>query len=213
MKIENASLWAVLTKYKDTLNECGAASGKVIIGGTEDDLRYLDNIDEVKPHPDLYTYFRFINGYDQEICDELDLYEPEFAWQMYPIAAKDIADVYDLAGYTHDENPDYWPEGFLPILKDDGCSYVVVNCNADSPTYGAVYEMRHCVGSNMISKSLEAFILGNMLELQAKLRTFEDPELSEVTDLDTYFIRCQDIYGNTPFFSRDRADDQIVDWK
>ncbi|MAQ75451.1 MAG: hypothetical protein CL613_03860 [Aquimarina sp.] len=209
-------LKTVFDQYVDQLTTAGAISPKVIKTSNEDDvIDELESLEAISLPEMVVEYLTLIDGYDDDLCDDLDVYEPEFAWNMYPIEVASIPTVYeDLAGCGGADNPDYWPVGFLPILEDGSGSYVVVNCIEDSPTYGAVYDMSEGVGCNRVSDTISDFLEGCRKELVEGLRVFEEPELSTVKDAKSYLVECRKIYGNTPYFSRiGSMDQQIVDWK
>lgn len=49
---------------------------------------------------------------------------------------------------------EYWPRGFFPVATPGEGSRLLVNCIADSPTRGAVYELTHGVGVCRVATSL-----------------------------------------------------------
>jgi hypothetical protein len=159
-----------LASYRETLRENGSATAEVIVSGERGLIERLNKLENVSVPDALERFYLFIGQYDSDRVHELDIYEPHFAWGMYLVPLRLVATHYnDSAGCGGVENPDYWPMGFLPILEDGSGSYVVVNCVADSPTYGGVYDMSEGVGCNLISKSILEFIKSSEKELKKKL--------------------------------------------
>ena len=175
-------------------------------------LSELRELDDVTPLEDLEAYFLTVDGYDQDVCIELDLLDPQLAWDMSALSLEDAISHYNDAPIGS-ENPDYWPPGFLPILWDLSGSYVLVNCAKSSPTYGAVYDMSEGVGCNRISSSLPEFFAASAKEVEAGLRRYDKDQSTLGAEWPEYLKLAAPIFGHSPFFSRERMDTQLVDWK
>lgn len=204
----------IIDDYLAAIEAAGSLTPKVLQGPPDDALfEQLAAFDEVTVFPDLRTYFTRLNGYDIHACSERDLFEPELAWGMFAYSLEDCIAAYDdLAGIGGDENPDYWPYGFVPILDDGAGSSVLVNCIAGSPTFGAVYEMTDCVGVNRVSDSLADFLLAATHVVKAGWKTFDRDTSSITVGDDEYADLLAQVHGNTPYFTG-RGSDQVVDWK
>jgi len=175
-------------------------------------LADLRELDDVTPFDDLDNYFLEVDGYDQDVCIELDLIDPPLAWDMSVLSLEDaIAHYHDAP--IGSENPDYWPPGFLPILWDLSGSYVLVNCAKSSPAYGAVYDMTEGVGCNRISSSLREFFAASAKEVEAGLRRYDKDQSELCVEWKEFLRLAAPIFGHSPFFTRERMDTQIVDWK
>jgi hypothetical protein len=158
----------------------------------------------------LKAWFARVNGYDARACDELDVSAPELAWGMRALSlAESLQQHESIAGTA--EDPDYWPRGFLPILADGGGSYVVINCQAASPTCGAVYDMGDGDGCCRIASSLPEFIAAATQEIQRGLRRC-NPDGSTSTSRE-YLDDVAPLYGESPFFVRTKVDGPVVDWR
>lgn len=214
MKVSQ-ELMNALENYRETLREYGSATAEVITPGSIDTIEILNELKDVTIPESLKTFYLFIGKYDDDKIEELDLYEPHFAWDMYLVPLDSISSHYkDCAGCGGTENPDYWPLGFVPILQDGSGSYVVINCLSGSPTYGGVYDMSEGVGCNLISKSLLDFIIASENELKEGIRVFTNSDFSDTPNYKTYLSDSSRIFGNTPYFSRfGKMDQQIVDWR
>jgi hypothetical protein len=204
----------VLDTYLDVLAAAGSLTPQVLATDADEDaLDRLDMLESVTIPDELRRYFARIDGYDIHACSELDLFEPQLAWGMFPLSIERAIDDYeDIADIGGDENPDYWPLGFVPILADGAGSWVLVNCIAGSPTYGGVYEMTDCVGCNRISSSLTEFFSAATREITSGLRTPDRDSFTTAHEEEDYFERLGEVYGDTPWF-RVRGSEQIVDWR
>lgn len=205
-----------LEKYLNVLISAGAGSGKVILKDKSIKLNDIEKIEDICLPLELKQFFK-LASYNQDACDDLDIMYPEFAWGMYLLSIEQCIEHYqDLAGCGEEENPDYYPFGFLPILWNGCGDYVVINCIEKSKTFGAVYDMSEGVGCNLVSTSLSSFIDANRIVLEEKLRIFPNLEVSHITvDIQEYLNRCTEIFGNTSYFQRVGVNmhEQIVDWK
>ncbi|MBT2788638.1 MULTISPECIES: SMI1/KNR4 family protein [unclassified Halomonas] len=200
--------------YTETLREHGSATPEVILSASIEEVEALNKLDGVMLPESVKQFLLVAGGCDHVKESELNLFEPHFAWGMHLLSLSSIASHYDsCAGCGDDDNPDYWPLGFVPLLQDGCGGYLVVNCIAGSPTYGGVYDMGDGVGCNLVSPSLEAFLVGAAKELELRVRVFSCADFSEVSRFETYLKDAADIFGYTPYFSRaGKMDQQIVDW-
>ena len=210
------SLNDVLDDYLRVLEQHGSPAPKTLVGLS--DLAQWAAVKfpaEITPFADLRTYFTRVNGYDRTLCDELGVLYPCLAWDMQALSIRESLQHHENAYFAQsDDNPDYWPLGFLPILWDSGGSYVVVNCEASSPTRGAVYDMCEGVGCNRIADSLQHFFAASAQEILNGLRKYSDDCSAIAVDPGTYLARAAALFGNSPYFVRvGRMDTQIVDWR
>ena len=205
---------STLENYLNTLREKGAAFPEVIQPLDDPDLMNdLAGIEGISIPDQFGYYLEKINGYDLKRCRELDVIDPVFAWNKEVKPLKRIISYYKSNAGSF-EDPDYFPPGFVTFLWGAGGDDIVINCIKDSPTFGAVYFFQEGVGINRISGTLAEFIEGCTQELKEGLIHFEDADISEVVDEETYFDDRLRIYGNTPYFNRKgKMDTQIVDWK
>ncbi|MCQ4315809.1 hypothetical protein EA797_15685 [Stutzerimonas zhaodongensis] len=177
--------------------------------GALDALRALDN---VTLSNELIAYFRRIDGYNYEALSEQDLFEPSFAWGMEALSVDGALREHDQLQFAiTDEAPNYWADGFLPILSDRAGSVVAVNCISSSPTFGAVYEMTDGVGLNRIASSLTEFLdAGTAAIVQGFIR-YDDGML--LPEHPRFLLEAGPLYGDSPYFARvGKMDTQIVDW-
>lgn len=201
-------------EYLDSLTKAGASCVKVI--KPLDDTKLLEELSSlpnVTLPDEFYQYLNLFDGVDQSKCYELDIMDPDFAWGMNPMPVKKIISEYKSSAGLFANEPDYWPAGFVPFLWNEG-DEMLINCLADSLTFGAVYYFEEGVGVNRVADNLSAFIKGCDTILSKGLRVYEEPDFSEITDEDNYFEQCSEIYGNTPYYNRrGKFDTQIIDWK
>ena len=205
---------ATLDAYLSTLAEHGSLVQRAL--RPIDDasrLDALDRLDQVRTPAALRSYFQRVDGVDDQACRELDLFEPQLAWGMFPLSLQACLQHHDGCTDSSDDE-DYWPIGFLPILADGTGSYVVVNARRDSPTWGAVYDMSEGVGCNRIAHSLEAFFAACAREAALGLRRYAR-DVSELgVEPREWLVQAAGLFGPSPFFARPgRMGDQIVDWK
>ena len=176
-------------------------------------LTQLRGLKDVTPFDELDAYFSAIDGYDQYVCDELDLFEPTLAWDLSVLSLEQAVSHYNETAPLGSENPDYWPYGFLPVLWDLSGSYLLVNCVKSSPFYGGVYDMTEGVGCNRVSSSLSEFFAASAKEVEAGLRRYDKGESTLCVEWEDYLKLAAPIFSHAPFFVRTRMDAQIVDWK
>lgn len=203
-----------IREYLRVIELNGSATPKVI--RALDDpaaLAQLRGLKDVEPFEDLDAYFSVINGYDQDACDELDLFDPPFAWNLSVLSLEQAITHYNETAPLGGEDPDYWPYGFLPILWDSSGSYLLVNCVKSSPFYGGVYDMTEGVGCNRVSSSLREFFAASAKEVEAGLRRYDDGESTLCVEWEEYVRLAAPIFSHSPFFARTRMDEQIVDWR
>ncbi|QBI01974.1 SMI1/KNR4 family protein [Pseudoduganella albidiflava] len=202
----------ILYDYLAAIEAAGSLIPKAL--GPAPDAGWIDAmnaLEQITVPDDLKTYFTKINGWDAD--SDLDLFEPELAWGMFPLSTdRSIEDYVEIADIVGDENPDYWPLGFVPILADGAGSWVLVNCIAASPTYGAVYEMTHCVGINRIAGSLADYFAGLTQVVKAGWKVFDGDSSDITVDGDEYADLQAGVFGHTPYFTT-RGSDQVVDWR
>jgi hypothetical protein len=198
----------VLREYLRVLEQHGSPTPKVIAKlAAEAEWNALPA--EVTPFDDLKTYFKHVNGYGNAAAPGV-LIQPELAWQMSALSLPEsLREHESLAGTA--EDPDHWPRGFLPVLADGGGSYVVVNCLAGSPTYGAVYDADESVGCCRVANSLADFFQAATQEVRQGLRRYL-PDGSSLTTRE-YLDDAAPLYGETPFFVRKKFDEPVVDWR
>ncbi|WP_028102966.1 SMI1/KNR4 family protein [Pseudoduganella violaceinigra] len=206
---------AVLDSYLKTIAENGSATPRALKPSAEVDIEELKSLRDVTPFDDLATYFARVDGLDDDVMEEFDLFEPELAWGMSALSIKDsISHYQDVAYCGGSENPDYWPYGFLPIMQDGCGSYLVVNCIASSPAYGAVYDMCDGVGCNRLANSLREFFAASAQEVATGLRKYDSDTSAITVDAGGYLKQAGEIFGNSAYFARvGRMGSQIVDWK
>jgi len=162
---------------------------------------------------ELIAYFCRVDGYDNDALSELDLFEPNLAWAM---TALSVAGVLREHGHLQfaiiDDAPDYWADGFLPILSDGAGSVVAVNCIEESPTFGGVYEMTDSVGLNRIASSLTEFFEAGTSVIERGFIRYDDGLLE--TEHPRFLLEAGPLYGSSPYFARiGRMGTQIVDWR
>jgi cell wall assembly regulator SMI1 len=206
-----------LTAYLQVLEQSGSLTPKVIVpqDADSDAAAAFDAMAELSIPDDLRRFFAHANGYDDALCDELDLFEPVFAWGMFLLGVEDSRHHYASGPpCLAEENPDYWPLGFVPILWDGSGNYVVVNCRPGSPTYGAVYDMCEGVGCNRVSDSIPAFLDASAREVVSGLRKYSGDGSETAVDAASYLALAAPLFGHSAYFSRPgRMGSQIVDWK
>jgi hypothetical protein len=209
----SAILDDALDLYLAAVARLGSPVGEVIRPladkGSLDALRALDHV----TLPDeLVAYFSRIDGYDLDALAERDLFEPTLAWAMDALSVDDVLRAHgDLQFAIIDDAPDYWVDGFLPILSDGAGSVVAVNCIADSPTFGGVYEMTDCVGLNRIASSLTKFFEGCTAAIAQGFISYDDGML--LPEHPRFLLEAGPLYGNPPYFARiGKMGSQIVDW-
>lgn len=204
-----------IQKYLEVLKQCSASAAETLDQADPNSIREGILFDDVAINDEVVNYFSMVNGYDYEKCDALGVDDPDFAWGMYALSWSQARDHYsELSEIGGDENPDYWPKGFFPILFNGSGDFVLVNCISSSTTYGAVYDLSEGVGCNRISDSIAQFFDALSVELQKKLRIFKDEEISVIPDVRAQLEKGSEIFGETPYFLRvGKMDTQIIDWK
>lgn len=212
--MENDVIKETLSSYIDALREHNSYTPDVLCSLDTEAIEKLNNLVSIQLPAELKFFLLAVGAYDDEKMDELDLFEPHFAWGMSIIPVQSIEAAYkDLAGCGGNENPDYWPLGFLPILEDGSGSYVIVNCISSSPTYGGVYDMSEGVGCNLISPSIATFLDASNQELKKGIRSFTSPDFSQIQNFQSYLSDAVMLFGKTSYFSRPgKMGQQIVDW-
>jgi hypothetical protein len=178
--------------------------------GSLDALRALD---DVTLPDELVAYFRRVDGYDDDALAERDLVEPSFAWAMEALSVDGaLREHGHLQFAITDEAPEYWVDGFLPILSDRAGSAVAVNCIASSPTFGGVYEMTDGVGLNRIASSLTEFFEAGSAAIVRGFIRYDDGML--LPEHPRFLLEAGPLYGDSPYFARvGRMGTQIVDWR
>ncbi|WP_374583349.1 SMI1/KNR4 family protein [Pseudoduganella sp.] len=206
---------AVLDHYLKTIQENGSATPRALKPCAAVDIEGLKKLRDVTPFDDLAHFFARVDDYDDDVMDDLDLFEPPLAWGMFALSLQDSISHYEDAAFCGgSENPDYWPYGFLPIMQDGCGSYLVVNCISSSPSYGAVYDMCHGVGCNRLANSLQEFFAASTQEVLAGLRKYDNDTSAITVDARDYLQQAAPLFGNSPYFARvGRMDSQVVDWK
>ncbi|WP_160151541.1 SMI1/KNR4 family protein [Microbulbifer sp. ALW1] len=204
-----------IEKYLEVLKQSGSSAADTLDQVDPNSIREGVLFDEVDLTDELVNYFSMVNGYDYKKCDDLGVDNPDFAWGMYALSWNQARDQYsELSGIGGDENPDYWPKGFFPILYDGSGDFVLVNCISSSITYGSLYDLSEGVGCNRISDSISEFLDASSVELEEKFRIFENEEISLIPDVRAQLEKGRKIFGETPYFSRmGKMDTQIIDWK
>lgn len=204
----------VLLSYLDTLRKHDSATPEVLCAPDAGAIETIEELESIELPGDLKYFLLSVGTYDDEKMDDLDLFEPHFAWGMSIIPVHHIEMTYkNSAGCGGEENPDYWPIGFLPILGEGSGNYVVVNCLSSSPTFGGVYDLSEGVGCNLISPSMAEFLAASNQELERGIRSFTSPDFSQIQSFPSYLSDGALLFGKTPYFSRPgEMDRQIVDW-
>ena len=137
--MENDEMKETLSSYLDALRKHNSSTPEVLCSPDAEAIDKLNDLESIELPSDLKHFLLSVGAYDDEKMDDLDLFEPHFAWGMSIIPAQYIETTYkDSAGCGGEENLDYWPIGFLPILEEGSGSHVVVNCISSSPTFGCV---------------------------------------------------------------------------
>lgn len=210
MNIETA-----LEDYLSALKEKGAAF-PLAYKSLEDKslLSELSEIEEISIPEEFLYFVSQIDGYDQNKCREHDFMEPVFAWNREVKPLSNVISYFKRNNGTFGDK-NYFPSGFVTFLWGAGGDDIVINCIANSPTFGSIYFFQGGVGVNLISNSLTEFLVGCKMELDRNLIQFEDdPEISVIVNEETYFEERSKVYGNTPYFNRKgKFDTQIIDWK
>lgn len=200
--------------YLAAAERLGSLVHKVILPlADEASLDALRALTNVTLPAELVAYFRRVDGYSIDALAEYELFEPSLAWSMFALSVEDALSEHESLQCTIiDDEPGYWADGFLPILTDGAGSVVAVNCIAESPTFGAVYEMIDCVGLVRIASSLTEFFKASTAAIDLGLIQYDDGLLAPEDHL--RFIReAAPLYGDSPYFARTgQEDDQIVDW-
>lgn len=203
-------------QYMQVLKDAGAALPHLIVRmENPDEIDQLNEVKGVTIPNQLRSFLILGSVIDKDLSYKYDAAEPEFAWNMTIRSVKWMERAYKespIIGMNDDE--DYWPKGFLPLLYGASGDEMTINCNADSPTYGAVYLMEEGVGVNRVSDDLVQFIKASQAEIEQGFRVFNIPAYSENQDVENWFAKLSAIYGNTPYFDRPgRFDQQVIDWK
>ncbi|WP_196158532.1 SMI1/KNR4 family protein [Reinekea sp. G2M2-21] len=209
-----SSIIEIIDKFTEVSRKFGSSTVDVLKPCNSDDLENIRKLDSVSIPGELHEFLSTLGDVDEDKMAELDLFEPHLVWGMSIIPVQEISEKYnDFAGCGGEENPDYWPLGFLPILEENNSNFIVINCIENSTTYGAVYDMSEGVGCNMVSKSIGAFLSASAEELENGIRVFTGPDFSEIKNFKSYLKDAAPLFGNTPYFSRiGKMDQQIIDW-
>lgn len=170
-------------------------------------------LDDVTLPDELIAYFCRIDGYDDDALAERELFEPTLAWSMEALSVDDVLREHrDLQFAITKEAPDYWVNGFLPILSNGGGSFVAVNCIASSPTFGGVYELTDGVGLNRIASSLTEFLDAGAAAIAQGFIRYDDGMLLPVYP--RFLLEAGQLYGDSPYFARTgQMGTQVVDWR
>ena len=205
---------SVLQQYLKVLAEYGSA-GPMVIKEAKDleSVLKLNELTKVELPADLITYFQIIDGYDSVKEHNYEDESTEIAGGMVAMSILESYNAAKSAGFNGEEDV-YWPYGFVPILFNYDADYIVVNCVKGSPTYGAVYDLTEGVGVNLLAYSLTHFLECSAQELTSGFRLFKhDDEDYEYQSITVKGLEDQaKIYGNTPYFQRNRMDEQVIDW-
>lgn len=106
---------------------------------------------------ELWRQFDGVKHIDGTTLEQLWL-DGSFYFLSEAEAANDYAVCFDL--WEFDETfEDYWPKGFYPIATPGDGSRLLINCNLNAPTFGAVYELFHGDGVSKSANSLSDYFL------------------------------------------------------
>ena len=203
----------VLDRYLDAATRLGSPVREVIRPladqGALDALRALNNM---TLSDELVSYIRRVDGYDNNALADRDIFEPNLAWAMNALSVDDMLREHGHLQFAiNDEAPNYWVDGFLPILSDGAGSVVAINCIAGSPTFGCVYEMTDGVGLNRIASSLTTLFEAGAAAIAQGFIRYDDGML--LPQHPRFLLEAGPLYGDPPYFARiGRMDTQIVDW-
>jgi hypothetical protein len=199
----------VINNYIDLLLSKNLNSPKVLREGKISDINTIEKQQHITFHPDLIIYFERVGGYSPKKCNEFDSFEPSFLFNMHAIQLKQVSQHYSLAGEEvwddelEEEADTYYPIGFVPFLLNGAGNYILINCIANSPTYGAIYCLESGLGCIRLSNSLSEFIIANHKTIEQHSEGFSDPDFFNITYTKEYF-------GDVPYFDRTL---KRVDWQ
>ncbi len=142
-------------RFVDRLTLAGAGIVQHVLPAPTQDVRAQFGAPEgVKLPDDLLAFWRVYDGcaagdrvLEQEWMDGVFMY----------FSATDARADYDICLPLWADDPDflaYWPPRFVPVATPGDGSRLLVNCDAASPTYGAVYDLFHGVGVSKCAASL-----------------------------------------------------------
>ena len=181
-------LEAAIGKYNAALIEVGAVSPLLLSSGlSQSTIDSLNQLDRVVITDELKDYLSIVSDYDFDKRFKLNSSDAHYLWGMTIIPADKIIKNYETRWCVIDQDEDFWPEGFLPILQFNNSDFVMVNCRPDSPTRGAVYEYIDCEGTLFIASSIESFIEGCTSIVKSGVVTFEDKDIYEIKDFEKYW--------------------------
>ncbi|MEM7788677.1 MAG: SMI1/KNR4 family protein [Bacteroidota bacterium] len=167
-----------LDTYLRDLAAAGAVSPEVLEPAAAEHIAALEALEGVTVPASLRTFLSRVGSYDLGRCRALEAFEPDFANSMFVIAARTIPAHYTRSAGVLD--PEYWPLGFVPFLWGGSGDFTVVNCDAASPDYGAVYDLDEAYGveGGPMDADLTAFLLRSSRELADGRRVFTSPTVS-----------------------------------
>lgn len=190
------SIKGLLQEFDKAMVDAGAVSPKTIkILEETGQIDQLNEIDGVDITDELIEYLQAVSGYDLDKEIELDSSDAAYLWGQSIIPVENISEKYQARDWVIDEEPDFWPEGFLPILQSNNSDYVMINCREGSPTRGAVYEYIDCEGTLFIANSISDFIKGCTDVVLSKTVVFDDPEIWEFTEFPEYWSAVSKAFG------------------
>jgi hypothetical protein len=198
-----------INNYIDLLLSKNLNSPKVLREGKINDINTIEKQLHINFHPDLITYFQRVGGYSPKKCNELDSFEPSFLFNMHAIQLKQVLQHYSLAGEKvwddelEEETDTYYPIGFIPFLLDGAGNYILINCIANSPTYGGIYYLESGLGCIRLSDSLSQFIIANHKTIEQYSKDFSNQDFFDITYEKDYF-------GDVPYFNSSL---KRVDWQ
>lgn len=143
-----------LNTYLDNIIGSGATLTEWLNQGSADFTAFDANQD-ITLHPDLKALWQRFNGMtlpDGSLLQQTWL-DGQFSYFSINAAAAD----YQASLPLWEDDPhfeEYWPKGFVPLGTPGDGSRLLVNCRANSPTYGAVYDLIHGIGVSRMSDSL-----------------------------------------------------------
>ena len=179
-----------VASYLDAIRASGAKVAGWLRPGTPDALSLLNaHIPELAPPGELaqlWACFDGIEGPESATLGELWL-DGAFRFFSVAEAISDYHVCYEL--WAADPSfEDYWPKGFLPLATPGDGSRLLVNCLADSPTYGSVYELLHGSG---VSRS--AASVGRYFETASAWLSGGALKVNEAGQLDIDFAAAGEI--------------------
>ncbi|MEM0962446.1 MAG: SMI1/KNR4 family protein [Bacteroidota bacterium] len=174
----SASLDEALDGLLGQLAAAGAVSPDVLAPAAPEQIAALDALDGVTL-PDVFRAFlERVGSYDDGRCHALKAHEPDFANGMFVLRARWIPKNYETS--LHIGDPEYWPPAYIPFLWGGSGDFTVINCDAASPAYGAVYDLDEGLGvrNGPMDSDLVAFLERSARELAECRRFFETPTFS-----------------------------------